>query len=118
MESSIQELLKKINSRLSFTDCISISLTTLILCGFSLYVYLEKTQRVVPVTYESGESTEVDIDTNNPNDSRPFASFSGKTYTFSWCQGASTILAKNRVYFRDEIQAKESGRTLSLLCKK
>ncbi len=62
-----------------------------------------------------------EINTKNVDsniESRPFASINGKTYTFSWCNGASVISPKNIIYFNTEKEAQNSGRTLSKLCKK
>ena len=46
-----------------------------------------------------------------------FASKNGKTYTFSWCQGANKIKEENKVFFSSEEEAVKSGRRLSKLCK-
>ena len=114
MGHSIQEILKKINRRLSYTDCVSICLSCVIVSIFCLYLYLEKQATILPVTYHEAASTTSYVS----NTSLPFGSITGKTYTFSWCQRSDVILVKNRIYFKDEIEAQASGRALSLFCKK
>lgn len=37
------------------------------------------------------------------------ASRSGKSYHFPWCPGAETIKESNRVWFKDESEARERG---------
>jgi hypothetical protein len=109
---SIQEYLKKINSSISLGDCLSLLTTTVILLGAAYYFYYMSKISQSPVIYDSPFVQAV-----AKIDERPFASKLGKTYTFDWCQSASTILEKNKLYFKDEIEAQSSGRTLSKLCK-
>lgn len=115
MGCSIQDYLKKINSRLSIWDISSMFLTTLVLAIFTIFLYIIKTKSDIPVSYISNSE-------NNTNttekDSRPFASINGKTYTFSWCGGSNRIADKNKIYFENEDLAKTSGRTLSKLCQR
>ena len=119
MGNSIQDYLKKINSRLTWTDCVSIFITCFFLVVFLGYLYIQKEEESIPVTYKA-----YNIDRNSDNDEqgvrniRPFASKHGKTYTFSWCSGSSMISEKNKLYFDTEEEAKKSGRTLSKLCEK
>jgi hypothetical protein len=115
MIRSIQDYVKKINSQISKGDCISLFLTTLVLGAGALYFTIENGRGSVPVSYIEGNSTSKPL---KQADSRPFASIHGKTYTFNWCQGATQVLEKNRVYFNTETQAVTSGRTLSKLCSK
>ena len=116
MGSSIQDYAKKINSRLSFFDCMSILITTVFILLFSVFLYNEKKNNDIPVSYivnEEGLNSIVMHD-----EVLPFASINGKTYTFSWCSGSSRISAKNRIYFKNEAEALATGRSLSKLCKK
>jgi hypothetical protein len=39
------------------------------------------------------------------------ASRSGKSYHFPWCPGAETIKESNRIWFKDESEAKKRGYT-------
>lgn len=116
MGLSIQDYLKKINSRVSLLDCLSLLVTMFFLLGFSFYLYQQKVSNRIPVSYSaasngfSGEESSYD--------SRPFGSSKGKTYTFSWCQGSAMILAKNKVYFKNEADAEFKGISLSKLCQK
>ncbi len=114
MWHSIQENLKKINSYLSWGDCFSLFITTLFLGTFLTFIYLEKADSYIPVRYI--ESNGEILSKNNI--SKPFASRSGKTYTFSWCQGSTIISEKNKIYFSTEDEAINSGRVLSKLCQK
>ena len=114
MLHSIQEYLKIINSRLTKLNCMSLLVTTICLALFTLYLYLDKNAENTAVSYVQNESK---FNTNT-SDSRPFASISGQTYTFSWCKGANNIILKNRLYFANEQEAKNSGRFLSKLCQK
>lgn len=113
--NSIQDYAKKINSRLSFLDILSVLITTLILAVFTVFLYIKKEKENIPVSYISNSE-------NNQNiiekDSHPFASVNGKTYTFSWCGGSNNISEKNKIYFTDELIAQASGRVLSKLCTK
>ena len=114
MGFSIQDYLRKINSRLSFLDIASFAVTTLVLVIFALYLFIQKERQDIPVSYISDSSSSLSqIDT-----SRPFASRQGKTYTFSWCQGASMIREKNKIYYASEDEAKASGKVLSKFCQK
>lgn len=119
MKCSIQEYLKKINSRLTLFNCLSLLGTVISLGGFLFFLYEQKKMNDTPVSYL--EYKDKGVDNENVRigiDSRPFASVYGKTYTFFWCQGSQLISAKNRIYFVTESEAKSSGRTLSKLCKK
>jgi hypothetical protein len=110
MGSSIQEYLKKINSRLSFVDCLSLAITAICIALFACFLVLKEKRESLPVTYISGGKQE------ETQDIRPFASKNGITYTFSWCQGAGMIKPSNRVYFSNEEEAKRTGRVLSKFC--
>lgn len=114
MWTSIQENLKKINSYISWGDCLSLLTTTVFLATLISFLYIKKSDSYIPVKYiESGGNT-----SHIDGEPRPFASIGGKTYTFSWCQGSSVISEKNKIYFKSEEDAKNSGRELSKLCQK
>ncbi|MFA6608692.1 MAG: hypothetical protein WCT07_02175 [Candidatus Paceibacterota bacterium] len=115
MGYSIQEYLKIINSRVAKLDYISLLITTVFLVSFSFYLYFYKNRENIGVSYSSSDSNIMDINTSNQN---PFASINGKTYTFSWCNGADKIKDFNKISFKTEEDAKNSGRTLSKLCQK
>jgi hypothetical protein len=115
MGFSIQDYLKKINSKLTTIDCVGLFFTTLILVLFYGFVDHKHNSSRVPVSYTEQE---IDTITVKKEESRPFASSKGLTYTFSWCQGAGRISPKNKVFFANEDQAKQSGRVLSKLCQK
>ena len=116
MGLSIQDYLKKINSRISLLDCLSLLVTMFFLLGFSLYLYQQKVSHRIPVSY--GVASDGFSGEESWYDPRPFGSNKGKTYTFMWCQGASMILDKNKIYFENESAAIVRGRTLSKLCQK
>ena len=111
--SSIQEYLKRINSKLTKLDCLSLFATTICCLSFAGYLYIKKAGENMPVSYIEGKSEGMALAVT---DSRPFASIKGKTYTFTWCQNSGAI--KKRTYFANEEEAKKSGRTLSKLCQK
>ena len=111
--SSIQEYLKRINSKLTKLNCLSLFATAFCCLSFTGYLYLEKAGNNTPVSYIEGK---FEKETSPATDSRPFASIKGKTYTFTWCQNSGAI--KKRVYFTSEEEAKMSGRVLSKLCQK
>jgi hypothetical protein len=119
MGNSIQDYLRKINSRLTISDCVSIAITALCSGVFALYIYHLDKSSMKTVMYTEGNINEViySSSASNKNPSTIFGSLHGSTYTFTWCQGASHIAVKNRIYFSDENSAKSSGRTLSKLCK-
>jgi hypothetical protein len=115
MGSSIQDYAKKINSKLTIFDCISLLITTVFLLCFLVYLYIEQKASNIPVSYILGKDEKVAA---SGAESKPFGSKSGKTYTFSWCMGNTRILEKNKVYFVNEAEAQHGGRTLSKLCTK
>lgn len=119
MGNSIQDYLKKINSRLTWVDCLSLLVTSLFLLGFLGYLYRDKGNNDNAVEYRVFNSA-VRSNGNEQifQDIRPFGSKFGKTYTFSWCQGSSMIDEKNKQYFASEEEAKRTGRKLSKLCEK
>lgn len=51
MGHSIQEILKKINSGLTYRDCLSIGITVLFLLIFFWYIQGEISENRFPVTY-------------------------------------------------------------------
>jgi hypothetical protein len=119
MGYSIQEYLKKINSRLSFYDSLSILLTAISAVLLSVYISTTAHADTAEITYSQNNSSVV-VDTSNfrSNSPFPFASRKGKTYTFSWCSGSGRISPKNKITFHSESEAQATGRTLSKLCKK
>lgn len=119
MVHSIQEYCKKINRAIGYRLLFALSVTTGILLGTYLYMYFLIQERKQDVVYREVQKdvggTEV---LTQKGKIQPFGSKHGKTYTFLWCQGSQRILEKNKVYFRNEDEAKRSGRTLSKLCSK
>jgi hypothetical protein len=121
---SIQKYGRKINSIITIYDIVSLGIVCSVLGGIVTYInYLNK-ESYTPVSYvaysnsnELNRSLLIGGAEDTSRDSQPFASKKGKTYTFSWCSGASRISAKNKIYFKSEADAKSSGRTLSKLCK-
>jgi uncharacterized protein YpmB len=110
---SIQDIVKNINRRLSFYDILALLILAalLLILTFTIKVGVQPTT----VSYEEGLD-----ESSSSSDIAPlsiFASVSGKTYTYSWCQGASRIKEENKIFFRTEDEAKRTGRTLSKLCK-
>lgn len=116
MGFSIQDYLKKINRSLTWLDCLSLLISTLFLLLLLAFLYMRQKEGFMPVSYE------VAVQGESPSflkeETRPFASISGKTYTFSWCSGSGRITEKNKIYFTSETQAIASGRTLSKLCQR
>jgi hypothetical protein len=115
MGNSIQDYLKKINSGLSWFDCLSVGATALCFLGFAIFIHWKRGEERRPVLYIPAQHPAI---TTTKNDSRPFASKNGTTYTFSWCSNSSQIKPANKIYFTSEAQAISSGRTLSKLCQK
>ena len=111
---SIQEIIKKINSKLSYLDCLSILCTALFLVFLTFYLQIKSESLQKPVIYRafSGPAETA------PKDTQPFGSKSGTTYTFSWCQNAGQTKEVNKVYFKSSQEAEKAGRTLSKLCQK
>ncbi len=122
MGYSIQEYLKKINSNLSSVAILSLFVTTTILALLFVYLNHKEDKSNIGVNYVIGTelaSPLLDKDASAKEmDPRPFGSSKGKTYTFTWCQGASRIASKNKIYFGSEEEARLVGRTLSKLCTK
>jgi hypothetical protein len=53
----------------------------------------------------------------NTSTSTIVASSKGKKYYFIWCKSAGNIKEANRIYFKTEKEAQETGRTLASGCK-
>jgi hypothetical protein len=111
---SIQDILRNINRRLTFYDIIALFLLLGILLLAFLYLKEKEMERYGELRYI--ESADI-VDLEKKPISQIFASKSGKTYTYSWCQGAGRIKDENKVYFATEAEARATGRTLSKLCK-
>lgn len=114
MGNSIQEYCKKINRHLTFIDICSLFLTLTGLLILVVTLTGKQQDSIQKVIYSEGK---VKQDRGEVRAGQPFASKNGKTYTFTWCKGSSVIAAKNKLYFPSEEAAKNSGRTLSKLCK-
>lgn len=115
--NSIQEYCKKINSWLTVTDIISLTVTVLALAALTTYITYKEKENASKVVYIEGIRTE-EQEKSTSKDSLPFGSKNGETYTFSWCSGSKNISAKNKIYFSNEQDAIVQGRRLSKLCKK
>ena len=115
MNNSIQEYGKKINRGLSIFDIGSLMAVMLGILFLNIYVDTASTSVSDGVTYQEGNSV---APSNEQEKGLPFGSKNGKTYTFSWCQGSSRILEKNKIIFATEDEAQRSGRTMSKLCQK
>ena len=111
---SIQEIIKKINSRLSYLDCLSILSTTLFLVFLAFYLQIKSESLQKPVIYRAFSGP---VETSS-KDTKPFGSKNGTTYTFSWCQNSGQTKEMNKVYFKSAQEAEKAGRTLSKLCQK
>ncbi len=119
---SIQEYLKKINSRLTFVDILSLFTTLMFILTLLFYIQYQEYKNRKDVIYHVAVGDVIGVSDGNTThgvtDARPFGSMKGKTYTFSWCQGSSRISSKNKIYFANEEEAKGRGRALSKMCKK
>ncbi len=111
MLHSIQDYVKKINRSLTTYDCVSILVILAVFIGFIWFIIKKEESLRQEVVY-----TKSKVSLDEEEKGLPFASKSGKTYTFSWCGGASTIKPSNKIYFKSEDDAKNTGRTLSKLC--
>ena len=115
MLAIIQETLKKINSKITFTHILSLLITLLLIICFYYYISFKDRQNNKPLIYRElgGNSSLI-----NNEKSTIFASKNGMTYTFSWCQGANKIKEENKIYFNNEEEAIKSGKRLSKMCGK
>jgi hypothetical protein len=111
---SIQDYLKNINRSLSTLDCVAIFIIFLVVSTGALFLRYKNTISKKDFVYH--KITDV-TERSYRKENLPFASKNGATYTFSWCSSSSRILEKNRIYFQSEIEAMQSGRRLSKLCK-
>ena len=120
--SSIQEYGKKINSRITGLDILSLLVTMLSLGVLYGVILHSKELYATKVIYTEGSgiisSHNSGVSNGSQHDARPFGSKKGTTYTFSWCTRSGAIRDINKIYFVNEEEAKRSGRTLSKLCKK
>ena len=118
MGNSIQDYLRKINSRLTWFDILSLSLSLLVLGVMVAFLQIKESSGMKEIIYKKGsENTSISEEESDKGD-KPFASRKGKTYTFSWCKGSRVIKESNKIYFGSEEEAKGTGRVLSKLCKK
>lgn len=111
---SIQEIIKKINSKLSYLDCLSILCTVLFLVFLAFYLHIKSEGLRKPIIYRAFSG----LTETESRDTKPFGSKKGTTYTFSWCQNAGQTKEVNKVYFKNAQEAEKAGRTLSKLCQK
>lgn len=118
MNNSIQEYCKKINRELTSVTLISIFLIPLFFLILIAYIHFKEANSRTQIVYKEGAVDNLAQNFADTSAGNPFASNKGKTYTFSWCQGASRILSKNKIIFSSEEEAKSSGRTLSKMCQK
>jgi hypothetical protein len=116
MGFSIQDYSKKINSSLTWLDCLSLLITTVLLFCLALYLLKQREFNNLPVSYVVGDSFA--LGKVEREDTRPFGSKNGKTYTFSWCRGQNMISLKNKIFYNNEDEAKKSGKVLSKFCQK
>ena len=114
---SIQDYCRKINSRLTGFDILSLFVTVFFILALVLVIQYQRLGKIEKVVYKEAETAPQDSIVIN-NEGRPFGSTKGKTYTFSWCSGSKNISAKNKIYFSSQADAEKSGRTLSKLCRK
>ena len=113
MGGSIPEYFKKINSLLSFSDLLSLTITALIALLLMLYSNHSGIKNGKELVYRAGDTKLAILPKSGI-----FGSRNGKTYTYSWCSGSRNIKEANKIYFRSEQDAIASGRTLSKLCAK
>lgn len=113
--SSIQDYCKKINSRITYFDIVSIAVVLLGIAFLVTYFHNEEQKNYKDIIYQEGAQQVSGLSEDNK---LPFGSKSGTTYTFSWCQGSARIKEKNKIFFSSEEAAQREGRTLSKLCKK
>ncbi len=114
MVFSIPEIGKKINSKLSFYDCLAFCLLAAFGAGLAVFLHYKALEKRLPVLYKESRAQVLDATTH----ALPFGSKKGKTYTYSWCKGSSPIKQANKIYFTSDAEAIASGRTLSKLCVK
>ena len=123
--SSIQDYCKKINSRLTGVDILSLLVTALFIIGLALVIEHGRGEKMKKIVYKEASTKEssslsVNLVTKETRDNGgfPFGSRKGKTYTFSWCRSSSMIKSSNKMYFSSVNEAEKAGRTLSKFCKK
>lgn len=114
MGNSIQDYLKKINSRLSSFDMASIAITAFFLLLLSVSLVWRSEATTGEVVYRTPRD---DRQSEIPSSS-PYGSKNGATYTYSWCQGGDRIKPENVVYFGSAEEAEQKGRRISKLCQK
>jgi len=114
MTSSIPEIAKYINRKLSLYDCIALGVCALGSALFGTFLYQKQKEAKLPVVYRA--STEQVLGATS--EARPFGSKNGTTYTYSWCQGSSQIKEANKIFFTSSVAAENAGRRLSKLCQK
>lgn len=115
MGTSIQDYLKEINSKVTYLDCASLTLSTVLLVLFVVIANRDASVGGLGLTYAQGDTH---MGTSFSQDSTlPYGSISGTTYTYAWCRNSSQIKAKNKIVFANEADAVNSGRRISTFCK-
>ena len=121
IDTSIQDFLRKINSRLLFyihpAEALFFSSLALSFLIFIITLsFITKEDRHVFVYTEGKE----EVASAQRKGLAPFGYFgakSGKVYYTSFCKAGSRVKEANRVYFSTKEEAFSSGRTLSKLCE-
>ena len=121
IDTSIQDFLRKINSRiLTVISPFSLIVVTLFCLSFLLFIlilaYTVRGDRHVFIYQENRTASSTRA---GPVAGKGlyFASKSGKVYYSAFCKAGKRVKESSRIYFENEVAAKNSGRTLSKLCE-
>jgi hypothetical protein len=121
IDTSIQDFLRKINSRILFyihpAEALFFSALALFFLIFIITLsFITKEDRHVFI-YTEGKEEEASAQGKGSASFGYFGAKSGKVYYTSFCKAGSRVKEVNRVYFAKKEEAIGSGRTLSKLCE-
>ncbi len=121
IDTSIQDFLRKINSRiLTAASPFSLVVVTLFCLSFLLFIlilaYAVRGERHVFVYQENSVKVSPG-QSDQAGKGSYFASKSGKVYYSAFCKAGKRVKESSRIYFESEVSAKDSGRRLSKLCE-
>lgn len=120
MLRSIQEFLRKINSvlneKLTLLDFMGIIGVILGISALFIILLVKDLSARKEITYVESSINQAQMSGSGANPALIVASKNGTTYYYSWCTGVSRIKSENKIIFKSEVEAQESGRRLASGC--
>lgn len=119
--ASIHNIREKIKYFFASTHFQEVFVILLILCvglvGFGLGILSERQQNKQEVYIQENSEVNKDMSSISIAQNPIVASRSGTKYYFLWCSGSNRIKESNKIYFKDEKQARKRGLLPASNCK-